>query len=181
MHFELVFHNKIEKKMEGDEYMTKYIFVTGGVVSGFGKGFTVASLGRLLKARGLKVVAQKLDPYIHVDPGTMNHYQHGEVYVTEDGAKEIHMRISAPSFLHPCYYGTDIDSEEYLIACQHTIAEIVSIIGVDSLGYLPVEALKRLTNSDSYCDACFSGIYPTRVFDTTKCVYESVDTDEILS
>lgn len=87
MHFELVFHNKIEKKMGGDEYMTKYIFVTGGVVSAFGKGFTVASLGRLLKARGLKVVAQKLDPYIHVAPGMMNHYQHGEVYVTEDGAE----------------------------------------------------------------------------------------------
>lgn len=67
--------------------MAKYIFVTGGVVSGLGKGITAASLGRLLKARGLKVAAQKLDPYINVDPGTMSPYQHGEVYVTEDGAE----------------------------------------------------------------------------------------------
>ena len=67
--------------------MTKYIFVTGGVVSGLGKGITAASLGRLLKARGLKVASQKLDPYINVDPGTMSPYQHGEVYVTEDGAE----------------------------------------------------------------------------------------------
>ncbi len=66
---------------------TKFIFVTGGVVSGLGKGITAASLGRLLKARGLKVAAQKLDPYINVDPGTMSPYQHGEVYVTEDGAE----------------------------------------------------------------------------------------------
>ena len=67
--------------------MTKYIFVTGGVVSGLGKGITAASLGRLLKCRGLKVAAQKLDPYINVDPGTMSPYQHGEVYVTEDGSE----------------------------------------------------------------------------------------------
>lgn len=67
--------------------MTKYIFVTGGVVSGLGKGITAASLGRLLKTRGLKVAAQKLDPYINVDPGTMSPYQHGEVYVTQDGAE----------------------------------------------------------------------------------------------
>ena len=67
--------------------MAKYIFVTGGVVSGLGKGITAASLGRLLKCRGLKVAAQKLDPYINVDPGTMSPYQHGEVYVTEDGSE----------------------------------------------------------------------------------------------
>lgn len=67
--------------------MKKYVFVTGGVVSGLGKGITAASLGRLLKARGLKVAAQKLDPYINVDPGTMSPYQHGEVYVTEDGTE----------------------------------------------------------------------------------------------
>ena len=67
--------------------MAKYIFVTGGVVSGLGKGVTAASLGRLLKARGLKVSAQKLDPYMNIDPGTMSPYQHGEVYVTEDGAE----------------------------------------------------------------------------------------------
>ena len=67
--------------------MCKFIFVTGGVVSGLGKGITAASLGRLLKARGLKVASQKLDPYINVDPGTMSPFQHGEVYVTEDGAE----------------------------------------------------------------------------------------------
>ena len=65
----------------------KYIFVTGGVVSGLGKGITAASLGRLLKQRGLRVKVQKLDPYLNVDPGTMNPYQHGEVFVTDDGAE----------------------------------------------------------------------------------------------
>jgi CTP synthase len=67
--------------------VTKYIFITGGVVSSLGKGITAASLGRLLKNRGLKVAMQKFDPYINVDPGTMSPYQHGEVYVTEDGAE----------------------------------------------------------------------------------------------
>ena len=67
--------------------MSKYIFITGGVVSGLGKGITAASLGRLLKSRGLKVTAQKLDPYLNVDPGTMNPVQHGEVFVTDDGAE----------------------------------------------------------------------------------------------
>ena len=67
--------------------MTKYIFVTGGVVSSIGKGIVAASLGRLLKNRGLKVTIQKFDPYINIDPGTMSPYQHGEVYVTDDGAE----------------------------------------------------------------------------------------------
>ena len=66
---------------------TKYIFVTGGVVSGLGKGITAASLGRLLKNRGLKISIQKFDPYLNVDPGTMSPYQHGEVFVTDDGAE----------------------------------------------------------------------------------------------
>ncbi|MFO7549388.1 MAG: CTP synthase [Acidimicrobiia bacterium] len=66
---------------------TRYVFVTGGVVSSLGKGITAASLGRLLKARGLRVISQKLDPYINVDPGTMNPFQHGEVFVTEDGGE----------------------------------------------------------------------------------------------
>ena len=65
----------------------KYVFVTGGVVSGLGKGITAASLGRLLKARGYKVTMQKFDPYINIDPGTMNPVQHGEVFVTDDGAE----------------------------------------------------------------------------------------------
>ena len=67
--------------------MVKYVFVTGGVVSGLGKGITAASLGRLLKARGYKVTMQKFDPYLNVDPGTMNPIQHGEVFVTDDGTE----------------------------------------------------------------------------------------------
>ena len=67
--------------------MEKYIFVTGGVVSGLGKGITAASLGLLLKAKGLRVIAQKLDPYINIDPGQLSPIQHGEVFVTEDGAE----------------------------------------------------------------------------------------------
>ena len=79
------------------------------------------------------------------------------------GAKEIHMRISAPPFLHPCYYGTDIDSEENLIACHHSMEEIAELIGVDTLGYLPVEKLDRLVESKHYCAACFNGEYPTQI------------------
>ena len=67
--------------------MAKYVFVTGGVVSALGKGIVAASLGRLLKSRGLSVSAQKFDPYLNVDPGTMSPFQHGEVFVTEDGAE----------------------------------------------------------------------------------------------
>ena len=81
----------------------------------------------------------------------------------EAGAKEIHMRISAPPFLHPCYYGTDIDSEENLIACHHSMEEIVDIIGVDSLGYLEVDKLNKLIDSEDYCAACFQGEYPTKI------------------
>lgn len=79
------------------------------------------------------------------------------------GAREIHMRISAPPFLHPCYYGTDIDSEENLIACHHSMEEIAEIIGVDTLGYLPIEKLDKLIDSDEYCAACFNGKYPTKI------------------
>lgn len=81
VHINLIHH------LKGEEHMTKYIFVTGGVVSSLGKGITAASLGRLLKNRGLKVTIQKFDPYINVDPGTMSPYQHGEVFVTDDGAE----------------------------------------------------------------------------------------------
>jgi CTP synthase len=78
---------EIGKGKEGTKAMAKYIFVTGGVVSSLGKGITAASLGRLLKNKGLKVTIQKFDPYINVDPGTMSPYQHGEVFVTDDGAE----------------------------------------------------------------------------------------------
>nr|WP_296005409.1 amidophosphoribosyltransferase [uncultured Blautia sp.] len=81
----------------------------------------------------------------------------------EAGAKEIHMRISAPPFLHPCYYGTDIDSEENLIAPHHGEEEIASLIGVDSLGYLPLDRLHELVGTHAYCDACFSGNYATSI------------------
>src|SRR5205085_7730452 len=74
-------------RMSSQTRPTKYVFVTGGVVSGLGKGIVAASLGRLLKARGLAVQAQKFDPYLNVDPGTMSPFQHGEVFVTEDGAE----------------------------------------------------------------------------------------------
>jgi CTP synthase len=79
--------NNAQTELEGDLFMTKYIFVTGGVVSSLGKGITASSLGRLLKNRGLNVTIQKFDPYINVDPGTMSPYQHGEVFVTDDGAE----------------------------------------------------------------------------------------------
>ena len=74
--------------------MTKYVFVTGGVVSALGKGIVAASLGRLLKARGLEVQAQKFDPYLNVDPGTMSPFQHGEVFVTEDGAETVRTSVA---------------------------------------------------------------------------------------
>ena len=89
------------------------------------------------------------------------------------GAKEVHVRISSPPFLHPCYYGTDIDSEEHLIACKYSIPEICDIIGADSLGYLPVETLSLLTNNCGFCSACFNGDYPTKVpTDTRKDRFE---------
>ena len=79
------------------------------------------------------------------------------------GAAEVHIRISSPPFLHPCYYGTDIDSEEHLIACHHSVEEITEMIGADSLGYLPVSALDALVGGKDYCRACFCGDYPTSV------------------
>lgn len=80
------------------------------------------------------------------------------------GAKEIHMRVSAPSFVAPCFYGTDIDSAENLIANHHSVEEIAQIIGVDSLGYLSMEHVTQLTDSDTgFCTACFGGGYPTKI------------------
>lgn len=79
------------------------------------------------------------------------------------GAKEVHVKSSAPSFLHPCFYGTDIDSEENLIACHYSTDEICSMIGADSLSYLPLEALKEITGKNDFCAACFDGKYPTAI------------------
>ena len=84
----------------------------------------------------------------------------------EAGASEIHMRVSAPPFLNPCYYGTDIDSRDNLIACKHSTDEIAEIIGVDSLGYLSIENVKQIAkgmNGCGYCTACFDGVYPTEI------------------
>ena len=89
----------------------------------------------------------------------------------EEGAKEIHMRVSAPPFLNPCYYGTDIDSRENLIAASHSVEEIAKIIGVDSLGYLSVESVKQIAkglHGAGYCTACFDGAYPTEIPETTS-------------
>lgn len=91
----------------------------------------------------------------------------------EAGAREIHMRISSPPFMHPCYYGTDIDSREHLIACRHSVSETAEIIGADSLGYLPVEELHSLAGGWGYCSACFDGNYPTAIpADTRKDRFE---------
>lgn len=91
----------------------------------------------------------------------------------EAGASEIHMRISSPPFLNPCYYGTDIDNRDNLIACKHSVEEIAKLIGVDTLGYLPMEALSELARGSGYCDACFSGDYPTAIpADTRKDRFE---------
>ncbi|SDZ79242.1 amidophosphoribosyltransferase [Lachnospiraceae bacterium NK3A20] len=105
--------------------------------------------------------------------------------VRDAGATEVHFRVSSPAFLNPCYYGTDIDSRENLIACQHTNEEIAKMIGADSLGYLSVESAKRLAkgvtsesgfdangNVASYCAACFDGVYPTEVPESGKDRFE---------
>ena len=81
----------------------------------------------------------------------------------EAGAEEIHMRISSPPFMNPCYYGTDIDTRENLIACNHSVEDIAKIIGADTLGYLPVSQLSLLTGNCDYCSACFNGDYPTEI------------------
>ena len=79
------------------------------------------------------------------------------------GAKEVHMRVSAPPFLFPCYYGTDIDSKDCLIACSHSVPEIAKIIGADSLGYFPKERLGEMIGNPDFCSSCFDGIYPTEI------------------
>ena len=86
----------------------------------------------------------------------------------DTGAREVHVRISSPPFLHPCYYGTDIDSEEGLVACQHQIPEICRQIGADSLGYFPVEQLHCLAGKNGFCSACFNGEYPTKIPENTR-------------
>ena len=86
----------------------------------------------------------------------------------EAGANRIHMRVSAPQFLYPCFYGTDIDSQENLISCHHSVQEISEMIGVDSLGFLPLKSLQELSGNMEYCSACFDGRYPTKVPSDTR-------------
>ncbi len=89
------------------------------------------------------------------------------------GAKEIHMCVSAPPFIYPCYYGIDIDSQDKLIACHHSISETAEIIGVDSLSYLSLDSLDTLSGNHNYCSACFDGRYPTKVpSDTRRNLFE---------
>ena len=89
------------------------------------------------------------------------------------GAREVHMRVSSPPFLYPCYYGTDVDSRDKLIAVHHSEDEIAEIIGADSLGYLPLEKLAELAPDQPYCSACFGGKYPTKIpTDTRKDRFE---------
>jgi len=86
----------------------------------------------------------------------------------EAGANRIHMRVSAPQFLYPCFYGTDIDSQENLISCHHSVQEISEMIGADSLGFLPLKSLQELSGNMEYCSACFDGRYPTKVPSDTR-------------
>lgn len=91
----------------------------------------------------------------------------------EAGAKEVHFRVSAPPFLHPCYYGTDIDSRDHLIACQHSHEEMTALLGADSLGFFPSDKLSELTGHSGICTSCFTGSYPTAIpTETHKDKYE---------
>src|SRR5216117_1688207 len=118
----------------------KYIFITGGVVSSVGKGITTAAIGRLLKARNVPVVIQKLDPYLNVDPGTMSPYQHGEVYVTADGAE---------TDLDLGHYERFID-ENLTRACNVTAGQIYAeVIGQERRGDFlggTIQVIPHITN-----------------------------------
>ena len=120
--------------------MAKHIFVTGGVASSLGKGLTAASLGRLMKARGLRVTMQKLDPYINADPGTMNPFQHGEVFVTDDGCE---------TDLDLGHYERFIDESLYLDSNVTTGAIYSTVIAAERRGeYLgdTVQVIPHITN-----------------------------------
>ena len=139
-------------------------------------GRTFISPGQSTRLEGVKIKLAAIEENVRgkrvvlVDDSIVRGTTSGRIVklLRDAGAKEIHMRISSPPFLHPCYYGTDIDSEENLIACKHSVEEISDIIGADSLGYLPVEKLKEMILSDSYCSACFDGNYPTSIPKDTR-------------
>ena len=136
-------------------------------------GRTFISPTKKTRVDGVKIKLAVLDEVVRdkrvvlVDDSIVRGTTMGRVVklLRDAGAKEVHVRISSPPFLHPCYYGTDIDSEKNLVACHHTIPEICDIIGADSLGYFPVERLGELTGGKGYCDACFTGGYPTSIPD----------------
>lgn len=144
-------------------------------------GRTFISPGQGARLDGVKIKLAAVEESVHgkrvvlVDDSIVRGNTMGRVVklLRDAGAKEVHVRISSPPFLHPCYYGTDIDSEEHLIACNHTISEITDIIGADSLGYFPVERLNELVGNSDFCSACFNGDYPTKIpTDTQKNRFE---------
>ena len=137
----------------------KYVFVTGGVVSGLGKGICAASLGRLLKQRGLRVKNQKFDPYLNVDPGTMSPYQHGEVFVTDDGAE------------------TDLDLRHY----ERFVDESLSGASSVSAGKIYWNVLNR-ERQGAYLGGTVQ-IIPHVTDEIKRCIYqmESEDVDVLIS
>ena len=134
-------------------------------------GRTFISPGQGARVDGVRIKLSALEESVRgrrvvlVDDSIVRGNTMGRVVrlLREAGAREVHVRISSPPFLHPCYYGTDIDSEEHLIAAHHTVEEIAGLTGADSLGYLPVSALAELAQSPDVCRACFCGDYPTSV------------------
>ena len=139
-------------------------------------GRTFISPGRGARVDGVRIKLAAVEESVRgqrvvlVDDSIVRGNTMGRVVrlLRDAGAREVHIRISSPPFLHPCYYGTDIDSEEHLIACHHTVEEIAGLIGADSLGYLPAAALADLARSPDICRACFCGDYPTSVPTDTR-------------
>ena len=139
-------------------------------------GRTFISPGQNERIDGVRIKLSAVDASVRgkrvvlVDDSIVRGNTMGRVVqlLRDAGALEVHVRISAPPFLHPCYYGTDIDSRAHLIACHHSVAEIAEIIGADSLGYLCVEDLAAMTGCAGLCTACFDGKYPTAVPTETR-------------
>lgn len=139
-------------------------------------GRTFISPGQDLRLDQVKIKLSAIDESVRgkrivlIDDSIVRGTTSGRIVklLRDAGAKEIHMRISSPPFLHPCYYGTDIDSRENLIACRHSTEETAAIIGADSLGYLPVKELSALIGCPHFCSSCFDGNYPTPVPSDTR-------------
>lgn len=152
-----------------------------GLIKNKYTGRTFISPGQDMRLDGVKIKLAAIEDSVKgkrvvlVDDSIVRGNTMGRVVklLRDAGAAEVHVRISSPPFLHPCYYGTDIDSEEDLIACQYSVPEIADIIGADSLGYLPVGRFPDLTGGCGYCSACFDGKYPTKIpADTRKDRFE---------